>query len=96
MELTKLGGSDDPLEGTNITLRCQQQMLESYSFNETIQMKWFIIESESEEPVLLNETNLPEGLNRLWYRREILYNWSKFLLSKEWILQMKWIKNNIL
>ena len=58
MELTKLGGSDDPLEGTNVTLLCRQSSIKSG----TPAVTWFIINSKSKERVMLNATNLPEGL----------------------------------
>ena len=57
MELTKFGDSGDPLEGTNVTLRCHQLPVQP-----GIKLKWSIIKSEAKEPVALNETDLPKGL----------------------------------
>ena len=59
VELTKLGDSDDPLEGTNVTLICRQSATAARFF---MKFKWSIIENESKKPVPLNETDLPEGL----------------------------------
>ena len=57
MELTKLGGSDDPLEGSNVTLICRQFSVDSL----TPALKWSIIGSNSKELILLNATHPPEG-----------------------------------
>ena len=84
MELTKLGGYDDPLEGTNVTLICIYQT-DGYNLKE--QIKWSIVK-ESRETVALKATDLPKGMEGIaYYRRERLYNYSKFLLFKEWKLQ---------
>ena len=55
LEVTKLGGSDDPLEGSNVTLLCRTFVAEQSA-------DWYQINSEFEEPILLNTTDLPEGL----------------------------------
>ena len=60
---------DDPLEGTNVTLICRQQFMPK-TIN--TKMEWLVIKKEFKEPVPLNETDLPEGLKEITYRRETL------------------------
>ena len=60
MELTKLGGSDDPMEGTNVTLLCSQLGSES-------PLKWSITQGNSQETITLNETDLPKGSKEVSY-----------------------------
>ena len=58
MELTKLGSSGDPLEGTNVTLLCR------HFGPESTRLKWSRMQRSdpnSENPFPLNATNLPEG-----------------------------------
>ena len=70
VELSKLGGSDDPLEGTNVTLICRQHMIVKTIFSRT-KIQWSIIKSEESETVLINGKDLPEGLKEIvYYRRE--------------------------
>ena len=54
MELVKFGGSDDPLEGSNVTLLCRTAMVTHHS-----QMTWSILESKTYFE--LDAANLPEG-----------------------------------
>ena len=86
MELTKLGSSGDPLEGTNVTLLCR------HFGPESTRLKWSRMQSNSENPFPLNATDLPEGFKEAAHK---MCNWIRFLFIfyiKEWRLQKKWRK----
>ncbi len=54
LELTTIGSSKDPLEGSNVTLHCLNSMFYSPP-------KWVYIRGENGKSIELNVTKLPEG-----------------------------------
>ena len=93
MEFTKLGGSDDPVEGSNVSFICLLFWGGGKS-NSKNQVKWSFIKTESKEPVPLNDYVLPGGLKKKTYY-VVLDVVAKdcmiiFPLSKEWKLEMKY------
>ena len=68
LELTKLGGSEDPLEGTNVTLICR-------SWNESL--RWYEINGEFGKSEILNIIHSLKGLEEthvkyLWLMLQLL------------------------
>ena len=82
MEFTKLGGSDDPVEGSNVSFICL--LFWGGKSNSKNQVKWSFIKTESKEPVPLNDYVLPGGLKKnLLRRRERLYDYIPFIQGME-------------
>uniref|UniRef100_A0A0P6E5R0 receptor protein-tyrosine kinase n=1 Tax=Daphnia magna TaxID=35525 RepID=A0A0P6E5R0_9CRUS len=55
-------GDDDPLEGSNVTLKCMIVLEQNLNNQYTVAPEWFYVDNETGKEQFINQTNPPRGI----------------------------------
>ncbi len=61
MELERVDGLDDPVEGSNVSFICRTADVDQSS------LKWFFQIKDSGEMQMVDKMNPPQGVKSLWF-----------------------------
>ncbi|XP_045034350.1 vascular endothelial growth factor receptor 1 isoform X3 [Daphnia magna] len=55
-------GDDDPLEGSNVTLKCIINLKNNFNNQHKVSLHWFYVDNETGKEQFINQTNPPRGI----------------------------------